>query len=134
MDPGARRGVKRTALKRRHPASSASAATVRARLSREFRRRVTAAGRCAMCGTSAEPLDAHHIVKAQVMRRHGLPPETVYHPLAGIAACRACHTRHHAFVARIPRHRVPAESVTFLQACGLALQFDREYPAEKDAA
>jgi len=79
-------------------------------------------------------MHAHHIVRAQTMKRHGLGPETIYHPLAGLPVCERCHAQHHAWAARIPRRLVPAESVTFLQACGLAVEFDREYPAEKDAA
>lgn len=126
-------GVKRTPLKRRHPGSAGAAAPLRARLSREFRHRVLATGRCVMCGGGTR-LHAHHIVRAQVMKRHGLPAETVYHPLAGIPVCERCHAQHHAWAARIPRHLIRAESVTFLQACGLAGEFDREYPAEKEAA
>lgn len=132
MDAGGG-GVKRTPLKRRHPGSAAAAPAKRARLSREFRERVTAPGRCAVCGT-AGPLDAHHVIRAQVMKRHGLPAETVYHPLAGIPLCRTCHARHHAFVARIPRHLIPAETVTFLEAVGLGVEFDRDYPTPRAAA
>ncbi len=126
-------GVKRAPLKRRHPGSAAAAPAKRARLSREFREQVTAPGHCRVCGTRG-PLDAHHVIRAQTMKRHGLPPETVYHPLAGIPACRTCHSRHHAWVARIPRALVPAASVRFLTDLGLEADLDREYPPAAEAA
>lgn len=80
-----------------------------------------------MCGAGGR-LDAHHVIRVQTMKRHGLPAEVIYHPLAGIPACRTCHARHHAFVARIPRRLVPPGTVAFLASHGLGAAFDRDYP------
>lgn len=124
--------MKRAPLKRRHPAAAAG-------LRRAFRDRVLAHGGCVMCAqlTIAQRralpgdttrLDAHHVVRAQVMKRHGLPPEVVYDPAAGLTVCRFHHATHHAWRHRIPRDVLPARTVDFLERVGLQVALDREYP------
>lgn len=125
--------MRRTPLKRHRPTTGRRFTADKALASRAFRLAVTAPGACVVCGARG-PLDAHHIVRAQTMRRHGLTLDEIYHPLAGIAVCRACHSRHHAFVARMPRGVVPPESVEFLVAVGLGAALDREYPPGRAAA
>ncbi len=132
--------MKRVPLKRRHPGSAAATAGRAARLRRAFRERVLQDGTgCVMCRrlSVAEQralpgditrLDAHHVVRAQVMERHGLPPEVIYDPAAGVVVCRFHHAMHHAWRQRIPRDVLPAATVDFLRRAGLSAELDREYP------
>lgn len=131
--------ARRSALRRRHPGAAAAQAGVTARLRRTFREEVLAHGGCVMCARltvreqralhgDTTRLDAHHVVRAQVMKRHGLPPEVVFDPAAGIPVCRFHHATHHAYRERIPRDVLPANTVNFLRAVGLKKALDREYP------
>lgn len=134
--------MKRTPLqrgRRLHPGTAAARPATKALLSRAFRQQVLAQGGCVMCAqltiaqrralpADTTRLDAHHVVRVQVMKRHGLPPEVIYDPAAGIPVCRFHHATHHAWQHRIPRAVLPAATVDFLGRVGLAAELDREYP------
>lgn len=131
--------ARRSALRRTHPGAAGARAGVTAGLRRAFREGVLAHGGCVMCARltvreqralpgNTTRLDAHHVVRAQTMKRAGLPPEVVFDPAAGIPVCRFHHATHHAYRERIPRDVLPANTVNFLRAVGLKKDLDREYP------
>lgn len=89
--------------------------------------RLTLTDRRALPGDT-RTLQAHHVIRAQTMKRAGLPPEAVMHPAAGVALCAHHHAQHHAHADRVPREVLLAATVEFLVALGLRADLDREYP------
>jgi hypothetical protein len=105
----------------------------------EWRRQVVR-GNCVMCGRAdCRPLDPHHVVPAQRLRRYvkglRLPPEEaatvrrrlLFDPRNGIPVGRRCHENHENGHARIPRLLLPSSAEEFARELGLEYVLDRLY-------
>lgn len=92
--------------------------------------------RCAGCGWDRS-LQAHHIVRQQVLRRRaaelGIPEhrllwdERIGLPLCAEPAPHRCHSRHDLAVKRLPRSVIPPEAWEFADEHGLRWAIEREY-------
>lgn len=64
---------------------------------------------CAMCGGS-RPVQAHHVVEAQELRRRHLRP---YDARNALALCSDCHERHTNASVRVPFRKLTAQNVSY---------------------
>lgn len=98
---------------------------------REFREQVVATGRCAMRGPHDGPLQAHHVLTVQALRRYGLA-EHVWDARNGLCLCELHHARHHRALERVPRALLPGAVFEFADEVGLGWLLDREYPVGEE--
>lgn len=90
-------------------------------------------GPCAVCGARYN-VDAHHIVYAQTLRRHGLG-EHVMRKENRLALCRRHHARHHSGMEPVPRCLLPEAVFAFAAEVGLTWWLDKHYgPADQAEA
>lgn len=73
------------------------------------------------------PLQAAHVVPAQVLRRLGLA-EMVYEPRNAVPACKRLHERHDLCVEKIPRAWLPADCLHWAEENGLSHELERYWP------
>lgn len=112
---------------RRDPAETAEA--------REWRRLVLIGVPLRSAGADPGwPVDPHHIIKAQQLRRHaadaGIEESVlVYDPRVGMPVTRARHERHHSRFEPILRSDLPAAVFEFAAEHDLMWMLDRDYPA-----
>lgn len=74
----------------------------------------------------AGPLQAHHVVSQQQLRRRGLH-DLLWDVANGATVCEEAHRRHTLAVERIPFDRLPGRCVRFAEAQGLAAILARYY-------
>lgn len=92
---------------------------------------------CLMCGSTLD-VDAHHVVRAQHVRRAakgmGVDETRALYDLRNVVGlCRAHHQAHHAHTARVPRRLVLIACPDIEQFCselGVLALFEHEYPEE----
>lgn len=90
-------------------------------------------GRCVGCGGRQSRGDrrgwaAHHVLKAQWLRRRGVPSRYLRTELVCVLLCARCHERHEARVAPVPLERLPVAVVEACDALGTwAIDLLRRY-------
>lgn len=81
-------------------------------------------GRCVGCGKrlqcsgSSWDWQAHHVVKAQTLRRRGVRPARIRDATYTILLCRRCHERHESRNAPVPLEALPRSVVEACDALG----------------
>lgn len=118
-----------------------------------FKRRGVALG-CRVCPARGETCEgtvqAHHLVRAQVIRRHvrtvafqadlskdetaDLMRELMWASVNSLGVCERAHRRHHNRTEPIAFSLVPLAAVVWATKHGLAYAIEREYPVEEEAA
>lgn len=73
-------------------------------------------------------MQAHHVLTAQSLRRHGFK-HLIYETVNGVPTCYKAHRQHHNRIAPISRERLPAAAIAFAESVGLGWQIARYYPA-----
>jgi hypothetical protein len=73
------------------------------------------------------PLQAHHVISQQALRRRGLDRE-LWNVRNGVAVCEQAHRRHTLAVERICYDDLPYAAFQFANEHGLAWMIDRYYP------
>lgn len=99
-----------------------------------------ARGRCECCGvaaTPADPLQAHHIVRQQRIRRYTRAQgwadtdertlRLLWHTDNGMALRESCHRLHTRQVRKVPYGCLPAAAIAWATQLGLAYELDRQY-------
>lgn len=148
--------VRRSPLKRRAPLRSRKRKLPRVpsrnvdearTLRRDFKAAAVAMG-CVMCadhpdvdapGVDLLVIDAHHVIAKRHLRQAvaGLPgleaQRVVWDARDALGLCRFHHSRHEAWVERVPRRLLPAGAFEFAAEHGLGWLFDREYPIDEEA-
>lgn len=103
---------------------------------KEFRRSVLAsrpALRCSSAHDDGWPIDPHHAIPEQRLRRHartlGVPEYVLaYDPRIGLPVTRRRHERHHSGIEPICRDELPREVFAFAHKWALTHVLDRIYP------
>jgi hypothetical protein len=91
-----------------------------------WRAAVTAGG-CIMPPPHDGPIDPHHVVSQQELKKRGLE-KWLTCPDNGIGLCRRHHANHETAFARVPRHLLPPSAVAFAERLGLGYYIERFYP------
>ncbi len=95
----------------------------------EWKRRVTAQG-CQVHthpGDCEMPLQAHHVITQQQLRRHGLEAHVIDTDI-GMGTCYRAHRMHHNRTLPIPYELIPDAAIRFAFEHGLDWLLDRYYP------
>jgi hypothetical protein len=85
-------------------------------------------------GSAADPLQAHHVISKQRLRRlfqergQKTPLDMLYHVDNGVPVLYSVHRRHTAKLETIPRGLLPPEAWRFAEELGLLWWLEREYP------
>lgn len=73
------------------------------------------------------PLQAHHVVTQQHLRKRKLP---LWDPRIGVAVCEKAHRRHTSAVERISVECIPCEVLDYVAELGLGWMLERYYRQE----
>lgn len=95
----------------------------------EWKRRVCVHG-CQVHGDPRDcdgPVQAHHIILQQHLRKHGLA-DHVLDTDVGMGVCYLAHRQHHNATRRIPYECVPDAAIRFAYEHGIDWMLDRYYP------
>jgi hypothetical protein len=74
------------------------------------------------------PLQLHHAIKQQTLRKHG-HHDLLYDHRNLITVCERHHRRHHNRTQPIPYAALPAAAIYFAHEIALHYQLERYYPA-----
>lgn len=103
---------------------------------------------CQVCGYRGFFVEAHHVVKAQLLRRllnqkrEPCPPSVLFDPRNGLLLCtdaahaherQGCHSKHTGARRRIPRSALRPENWAFAREHGLEWVLVTEYPETQAA-
>jgi hypothetical protein len=87
---------------------------------------------CANCGGTKRdgPLEVHHVLPRQALRRLGLDE---WDPDLGLVLCsepspNRCHDRHTNAFARVPHERLRPENIAIAERYGLTWLLERNHP------
>jgi hypothetical protein len=86
------------------------------------------------CGDASDPLQAHHVISKQKLRRtfqergQKTPLDMLYHVDNGVPVIYSVHRRHTSRLETIPRECLPPEAWHFAELLGLVWWLEREYP------
>lgn len=74
--------------------------------------------------------DAHHVVRAQQLRREKVPSEVIDGPDLCVLLCAKCHGAQTSAMGRVPFELIPAPVVQAVRALGdwAVLALEREHP------
>lgn len=94
----------------------------------EWKRRGCANG-CALVGTGEceGPVQAHHVVTRQALRRHGLLGH-VYDVRNSMCLCYRHHRRHSNGTERVPYETLTTANLAFAREVGLDWHLENYYP------
>lgn len=100
-------GLRRKPMKRTPPKPM----SLRMRLLKEaFRDEARGQRCCAVCGTTDEPWDAHHVIEKAYLAKHRWP---LYVPENALRLCRRCHERHTLRTEKVPMTALTDENVEY---------------------
>lgn len=90
------------------------------------------AGGCVMPGPHSGPVQGHHVITRNRLKREGLTAHE-WDSRNGVGLCERHHMQHHAYRERLPRELLPESAFVFAADLGLGHVLDREYPESDDA-
>lgn len=131
--------MNRSPLRRHTPLKLRRRRTIGSREQRErFRRATLFRTECCPVvddGPCEGPLEAHHVIPQQAIRKWAraahvgsdVLADALWDPGNGLAVCRRHHDRHTRAVCRLPVSAIPATSLVFARALGLEHLLARYY-------
>lgn len=79
-------------------------------------------------GSLVDPLEGHHVIPAQALRRRGYPPSVIWDVRNRMLLKRSTHHRHTVAVERVPRSALSPANWEFARELGLDWMLERDYP------
>ena len=99
----------------------------------EWKRRVCMSGKCIVHvqdpSRCAGPLQAHHVLSQQHLRKHGLN-HLRWETNLGVPICEKGHTKHTQATQRIKFEHLPSHVTRFIEELGFAWYLERYYEQE----